>query len=295
MVPTDGFVRLPNWLIDDADLGLHELAVYIVLLRFRDSKTGKCFPGMTTIADRARMSRRTVIRAIEKLEERKMIRVTRRSSLKVNQANVYEVALASEKPEFVWADSARGRRIPTRRRPDDSESSGEEVAFRPSDSESPPSDSESLPSDSESPPPVTPSHPNKIQGTRSKDKIQEKASTHTQKRASEFSFEIEGNQASNKQVAYLKDLAIHLSYGGKGGTPDELQIQRWRKLTRSEATAQIRGYLRALGRPDDLHYPEYGTSEYEALSDAGKEFADTAGMPDSVFEYGFGMKENQTA
>ncbi|EPD83316.1 hypothetical protein HMPREF1529_02692 [Microbacterium sp. oral taxon 186 str. F0373] len=65
---TDGFVRSPNWLIDDSNLTLHELVVYTVLLRFRDPKTGRCFPGMTTIADRARISRKSVERAIPALD-----------------------------------------------------------------------------------------------------------------------------------------------------------------------------------------------------------------------------------
>ncbi|MGF6824004.1 DNA-binding transcriptional MocR family regulator [Microbacterium sp. ZKA21] len=275
MAPTDGFVRLPNWLIDDADLTLHELAVYIVLVRFRDPKTGTCFPGMTTIADRARISRKSVERAIPKLEARGMIRVRRRSTLTENKPNVYEVALANETPAEIWTTSKRGRRVPKRPRPTDWESVGTEVD--PS-----PTDSQSVPTDSESVPPQTPSRPKKIQ----KKKIQQQALTQPQERPSEagdqFSFDGEEDRASEKQVAYLKDLATHLSYGSQGGTPDEAQIQRWHKLTRADATQQIRGYLKALGRPDDIYYPDYGTPEYNALSPAGKDFADTAGMPDSV-------------
>jgi hypothetical protein len=41
--------------------------------------------------------------------------------------------------------------------------------------------------------------------------------------------------------------------------------------------------------------PEYGTPEYEALSPAGKEFADTAGQPDSAWDHGFHLKENKSA
>lgn len=74
---TNGWVRLPNWLIDDANLSLYELAVYTVLLRFRDPKTGTCFTGMSTIADRARVSRKTVERVIPKLEAKGMIQVQR--------------------------------------------------------------------------------------------------------------------------------------------------------------------------------------------------------------------------
>lgn len=143
--PTDGFVRLPNWLIDESDLTLHELAVYIVLLRFRDHRTGKCFPGISSIADRARISTKSVHRAIKGLEDRHMIRVERRSTVTENRPNVYTVAFAADtKPAD---NSARGKRVPKRTRPTTSD----------------PRDSESLPTDSQSLPPGTPSPPNKNQ------------------------------------------------------------------------------------------------------------------------------------
>ena len=73
MARTDGFVKIPNWLIDDSDFSLYELAVYVVLLRFRDPKTGTCFPGMTTIADRARISRKSVERALKLMVPRRLL------------------------------------------------------------------------------------------------------------------------------------------------------------------------------------------------------------------------------
>ncbi|CAN7221554.1 helix-turn-helix domain-containing protein [Microbacterium foliorum] len=279
MARTDGFVKIPNWLIDDSDFSLYELAVYAVLLRFRDPKTGTCFPGMTTIADRARISRKSVERAIPKLEARGMIRVQRRSTLKENKPNVYTVALANETPEFIWAESARGRRVPKRVKTTDSESLDRDESEVPTDSESVGTDSESLP-------PQTPSRPKKIHLK----KIQEQDVTPTfvESGSERFTFDLpEQDKATEKQVAYLKDLAIHLSYGSGGGVPDDLQLQRWRKLTRDQADHQIGGYLKALGRPDDIVYPEFGDPEYEALSDAGKEFAESGGDPASVFDYGF--------
>ena len=284
MARTDGFVKIPNWLIDDSDFTLYELAVYVVLLRFRDPKTGTCFPGMTTIADRARISRKSVERAIPKLEARGMIRVQRRSTLKENKPNIYTVALANETPEFIWAESARGRRVPKRVKTTDSESldlDGEEI----------PTDSESVPTDSESLPPQTPSRPKKIHLK----KIQEQDVTPTfvESGSECFSFDLPDKPlATEHQVLYLKDLAIHLGYETGGGIPNDLQLQRWRKLSRDDADRQIRGYLKALGRPDDIYYPQEGDPEYAALSAAGKQFAESAGDPSSVFEFGFGMKEN---
>lgn len=284
MANTDGFVRLPNWLIDDSDLTLQELAVYIVLLRFRDHKTGKCFPGMATIADCARVSRETVKRIIPKLEAKGMIKVTKRKQGTKNLPNLYEVALAAETPEFIWTISQRGRRIPKRtpRRPETPSTEGEEGSRH----------SETPPRHSETPGVGTPSASNKTH----KNKTYGQASTPTFVESGcvqdQFTFDGEKDQATDKQVAYLKDLAIHLGYQTGGGVPDEVQMQRWRKFTRDEATQQIRGYLKALGRPDEIYYPQAGDPEYAALSSAGKEFAESAGMPDSVFEYGFRLKEN---
>lgn len=270
MVTTDGFVRLPNWLIDDSDLTLHELAVYIVLLRFRHHKTGKCHPGMTTIADCARISKRSVIRAIEGLESRQMIQVDRRSTITDNKPNIYTVAVATETPEQVWLTSARGRRVP-KRAPSDSESPGRDA--RPA-----PSDSESLASDKTGPHPVTPSHPNKTYKNKNQGQAVTPASGSDQ-----FSFgNSEDDGATEQQVAYLKDLAIHLGYETGGGVPNDLQVQRWRKLTRDEADTQIRGYLKALGKPDEILYPQAGDPAFQALSTKGKHFAQSAGDPASV-------------
>lgn len=274
MVTTDGFVRLPNWLIDDSSLSLHEMAVYTVLLRFRDHKTGKCYPGMATIADCARVSRDTVKRTIPTLEAKGMIRVTRRREGTKNLPNVYEVALAAENPEFVWEKSQRGQRIPKR-------SKGRR-------SQHPPREAGSKGRRSEHPGSVlgasavgAPSTSNKTY----KNKNQEQAVTPTlsESGSDQFTFDASGeNGATENQVAYLKDLAIHLGYESGGGVPNDLQIQRWRKLTRDEADAQIRGYLKALGRPDEILYPQAGDPAFQALSTKGKHFAQSAGDPASV-------------
>lgn len=276
---TDGFVRLPNWLIDDSDLTAHELLVYTVLLRFRDPKTGKAFPGMTAIADRARISRRSVIRAIEQLEERGIIRVQRRSTLLVNQVNVYEVSVANETPKHIWETSARGQRIP-KRQPSDSESVGPTFSPDPSDSQSPPSDSGALPSDSQSPPPVTPSHPIKIQGSRSNKKIHEQAMRRTQESAPEFSFD-EVQKLTDKQFNYLNDLHIFLTER----RPDKRTTDKWADLDTAEASNLIRTYWKQTDRgrggmwdsPVDENHPLYAH-----LSEGGKEWISNGCLPDIV-------------
>lgn len=293
MARTDGFVKIPNWLIDDSDLNGPELNVYIVLLRFRSPKTGKCWPGMATIADRARISKRAVIRAIGVLEERNVIQVTRRSTPTDNRPNVYTVALPTEEARHIFASSeqsARGTRIPKR------PPRKKKEASVPSDSESPvldapdssdeSSDSQSLGSDSVDVGVVTPSHPNK--NNLKKINEQDMTLTFVESESELFSFDIpDSDKATEKQVMYLRDLAIHLAYGSTGGIPSEAQLNRWRKLTRDDAKVQIKGYLKALGRPDgeDTYYPQAGDPEYDALSTAGQAFADSSGDPDSVYDY----------
>lgn len=269
MASTDGFVRLPNWLVDDSDLSLHELAVYIVLLRFRDPKTGKCFPGMTTIADRARISRRAVMRAIEDLERREMIRVERRSSLKENKPNVYHVALANETPEFIWATSARGRRVPRRRATSDSESLGQGV-------EQATSDSESLPSDSQTPAPVTQSHPKQIHVK----KIHEQALRQTKDRPPDDLFSFDAVEtATLKQLTYLQDLHIFLTER----LPDQRTRDKWIALDTTAASDLISAYWQQLPRGrggnwesevDEIH------PLYRHLSTAGKQWVAKGCLPD---------------
>lgn len=272
MVTTDGFVRLPNWLIDDSDLTLNELAVYIVLLRFRDHKTGKCHPGMTTIADRARMSRKSVERAIPKLEARQMIRVERRSTLTQNKPNVYTVALADETPKFVWEKSARGRRVPKHPRlPTDAESVGTEA-------EGPPTDTVSVGTDAESPPPQTRSRPNKIQ----KNKNQEQAMRQDLPIQPQEVFTFDKTEkATDKQLAYLSDLYIFVTER----IPEQRTREKWAALDVTEASDLINTYWGQLDRGrggmwasnvDEIH------SAYRALSPAGKQWVARGCLPDAL-------------
>lgn len=284
---SEPFVKLPHAVIDHADLDAHELLVYIVLLRFRNPKTGKCYPGLQTIADAARMSRRTAIRTITKLEVRGLIKVDR---VKVvgsskNESNTYTVGNLPEDPLKYIGHSAKGTRVPKRPKGSDSESLGDAVERNSSDSQSLGSDSQSLGV-------VTPSHPKKNQ--LKKNNEEDITPTFEESGYANVSFESSDNEsATEKQVMYLKDLVIQVGYeDGIQMLPTEEHLVRWRKLTKHEADDLINKYVKQLGRPQERYYPEYGDPEYEALSPAGKEFADTGGMPDSVFEYGFGMKEN---
>lgn len=298
---SEPFVKLPHAVIDHADLDLYEFAVYIVLLRFRDPKTGKCFPGMATIADAARMSVNTARKTIKRLEERGLIQVERVKAVgsKTNESNTYTVGVLSEDPFKYLGQSAKGLRKPRRPLSDESRARLSAAAKkRGSASEAVPvqelnkgSASEVVRSASEEGGVV----PQRLTKKNHIKKNHEEHLTHdfTEVALANVSFDsLEDELATEKQVQYLKDLATHVNYEAGNGVPNDLHIARWRKLTRTEATDLIHQYLKALGRPDERYYPEYGTPEYEALSEAGKEFADAGGDPESVWEYDFGLKEN---
>ena len=287
------FARVPNAVLDHADLDAHELLVYIALLRHRDPKTGRCFPGLQTIADVARVSRKTASRTVKRLEDKGIIKVERVKAVGslTNESNRYTVGLLPDDPMKYLGQSAKGRRVPTRSKAVDNSAESKDSESLPNDEASPSRDSESGGRDSESLRVGTRSPTKKNQLK----KIHEEALTHDFEEAAfeSVSFETSEDRATNKQVAYLKDLALHLHGGAGYGVPDlNQQVTRWQQLTTGEATSLIRQYLKSLGRPEEHLYPEYGTPEYEALSPAGKEFADTGGMPDSVYEYGFMRKEN---
>ena len=268
---TDGFVRVPNWLIDDADLNAQELLVYMALLRFRDHKTGKCHPGMTTIADRARLSRRTVMRAIEGLEEKQMIRVERRSTVKENKPNTYYVALASETPEHIWTSSVRGRRIPKRHLTSDSESPGTEEPSLTSDSES-------LPSDSESHPPVTRSHPNKNQENKNHEQAMRREQQSTP--STGFTFGVE-EKATEKQIAYLSDLYIFITER----IPETRTRDGWANLDTTAASDLITSFWQQMPprRGGKWESPVDQThSAYRGLSTLGKRWVSNRHLPDTL-------------
>ncbi|GAA1250790.1 hypothetical protein JOF42_002444 [Microbacterium phyllosphaerae] len=273
-------------------MNLYELTVYTVLLRFRNPNTGTCFPGMTTIADLGRMSLKSAERAVRGLEEvHGVITVDRRSTITNNQPNIYTVALpAKERPAGLSKKSARGTRIPRRAKPTDSESAGKRakqldsapaehgVRFAPTDSES----------DPQTPSPRPPQTRSLSNETNEKKTNEEDVTlTFSESEHEPFSFDLPDiNGATEKQVAYLKDLAIHIGYRTGGGIPNETQLQRWRKLTRDEADNLIYRYKKEIGRPDDAeYYPEPSDPEYDALSAAGQAFADSLGDPDSVYDY----------
>lgn len=239
---TGGFTRVPNALIDHADLTAHELLVYIVLLRHADPKSGTCYPGLSTIADEARCSRETVKRIIPKLERRGVISVQRSYNVgtKTNQTNVYTVRKFKEDQREWWADSVKGRRRPKRAK-------GRHSETLPAEESAKGRHSETLGRHSETLGVGTPSASKKTQ----EKKTQEEAMRHTLASAREMNdviAEEEDDNATDKQVAYLRDLAIIHGHEHGAGIPDDLTTARWRRLTRTEASDLIRNYWDEIDR-----------------------------------------------
>lgn len=74
-----GYFTIDNVLLDlhGSQLGPHGIAVYAALARFANHDQ-ECWPTYRTITDRTGVSRRQIVREIEKLEELKIIAITRR-------------------------------------------------------------------------------------------------------------------------------------------------------------------------------------------------------------------------
>ena len=74
-----GYFTVDNVLLDEygSQLGPHGIAVYAALARFANQDQ-ECWPTYRTITDRTGVSRRQIVREIEKLEALGIISVTRR-------------------------------------------------------------------------------------------------------------------------------------------------------------------------------------------------------------------------
>jgi len=69
----------------------NERLIYIYLKMHSDSKTGQSFPSLNTLAKETGISKRTVQRCIEQLQEKGALRVVHRKSNRGNQSNLYTI------------------------------------------------------------------------------------------------------------------------------------------------------------------------------------------------------------
>ena len=68
------FVMVDYAVVMNGQLSVYELAVYLVLCAYADSREGTCFPSYQTIASKAGCSRRKAIDAVARLESPGLIR-----------------------------------------------------------------------------------------------------------------------------------------------------------------------------------------------------------------------------
>lgn len=276
---------IPHWLLDESDLSLHEFVVYVALLRFRDPVKGTCYPGFNAIAQRARVSRSTVVRTIPMLESRGIIHVTRQKVGTTNVSNVYKVAVPVDSKTFAKKHGRKAGGWSPERRPSFSEELPEhKEAGDNADGWS----SQTPPSVSEKPGVVSERNSKKThpKNTHQEDVTPNFASEVGRDLSSDwaipsselFTDETHESRATAAQISYLTDLVLHLHHE----QPSEENLSRWRRLTPEQADQAIRGYKKALGRPDEILYPEHGSEAFGLLSPAGQAFAETAGMPGSV-------------
>ena len=67
-----GFVIIPREFFT-LKLSANEFRIYIVLLTYEDRKTHTCYPSLSTLAKAAGVSRKTVMKCVHQLEEKRLI------------------------------------------------------------------------------------------------------------------------------------------------------------------------------------------------------------------------------
>ena len=89
------FVVVDYAVVMSGQLSVYELAVYLALCAYADSREGTCFPSYQTIAGKAGCSRRKAIDAVARLESLGLIRKeVRKNPCGDNTSNLYTVVAA---------------------------------------------------------------------------------------------------------------------------------------------------------------------------------------------------------
>lgn len=84
-----------TWAIDQ-ELQVKEKMVLVVLAHYLNNKTGQCNPSLVRLAKDSGMCKRSVIRAIKELEEKKLIVPVRQKQGLINTSNQYSLAISSD-------------------------------------------------------------------------------------------------------------------------------------------------------------------------------------------------------
>ena len=237
----EGFVMIPNWIARTGFLNPAEYMLYGYLLG-RANDAGKCWPSLSTIASETGISKRTVQRTLDRLEERKAIKRTpRRSKSGDRDSTSYTVT----RYPYTRPDGLEGMAKMTTPYGHDGHTGVVTLANKvePSRTRTTEVDDEVAPSAQHA---KTKSKPPKM--------------------------------ATPSQLRYLNDLTF---LAGEE-PPSEATIERWvNTLTHEAASARITDYLRSAGRGIDYAGPIEGEPAFERLSDEGKTFADAGMIPDT--------------
>lgn len=85
------FAMIPEWVMY-ADISKSAVMVYLVLNRYANSKTGKCFPSRETVIEKARISKNTLDKCLKELQEIGAISISkRRNGTGLYASNLYTV------------------------------------------------------------------------------------------------------------------------------------------------------------------------------------------------------------
>ena len=105
-----GFAAVPHWLIREASLSGNALLVFIALVA-RENRYGECWPSHATLAAEARMSEKSVRRALDELRDAGHVSWVRRQRPDGGQSsNHYRVHVRHGAPSEI---SGQGALLPT--------------------------------------------------------------------------------------------------------------------------------------------------------------------------------------
>ena len=255
----DSFTMTPNWLLRDSVLTAHELLVFLALLS-RANKAHQAWPSRRLLANDSRLSEKTVKRTLELLEQRGLIATTvRPRGDGTNQSNLYLIANLTLRPPRPGSTYAYLLRPPPAEVP--APAGGGGVTQTPPGGQGAPH--QGVPVTGEEHP--WEEHPEeehmRLKLPFERDRM--------------YELDAPEELATTKQMAYLKDLHIHHF----NEVPSAAKEHQWQELTADQASRTIDAYLAAVGRNGMYEGPEEGTAAYEALTDTGKEWAETGMVP----------------
>lgn len=93
-----GWSSVPNWVIRSDRLQGSEKLLYIALLNRANAK-GECWPSLSTLTKEVGVSNRTIMRKLDDLEKKGLVKKTRRAKEAVGQiSNLYQVLAFSGAP-----------------------------------------------------------------------------------------------------------------------------------------------------------------------------------------------------